>query len=240
MADGLGVEIRVVKIGTCTLDPGNVMSALHVHLRQQLGVGGGSSVTVLRDGEDGWLLVDTGFEREGDLSVANQRANARSLRAHLELAGVRPKQVSKVFVTHFHRDHTGGLEQFRDATWYAHRLALDKYWGPDKGRFVPLDDGDEVVPRATVIPTPGHTLGHCSILWTSEHKAVRVAISGDAIVNLAWLQSGRIWQFNRDLHSVESTQSSIALLLGLSDIVIPGHGEPFFTTTALELARQRE
>jgi hypothetical protein len=61
------LKVKVIKAGTCTIDPGNSASPIQVGLKHQLGIGGGSSVVVIREGDE-ILLVDTGFEREGDVS----------------------------------------------------------------------------------------------------------------------------------------------------------------------------
>ncbi len=223
----LGTKVRVIKIGSCTVDPGNMASPLYAHLKRQLHVGGGSTVTLLRDEKD-LLLIDTGYDNEGDTSAANRRANWQALRMHLALAGVRPGAITKVFVTHFHRDHCGGLEYLPRARWYCLRAALDALAGAARERFIPLDDGDSILAGAVALETPGHTLGHGSILWCAG-QSVRIAVAGDAIINLAWLQSGYLWRFNSDFYNPEAARKSIARLLHESDIVIPGHGEPFFT-----------
>ena len=67
-------------------------------------------------------------------------------------------------------------------------------------------------------------------------RKVRVAVCGDAIINLAWLQSGYIWKFNGDFFDAEAARKSIGNLLRRADVIIPGHGQPFFTS-AVRLLR---
>jgi glyoxylase-like metal-dependent hydrolase (beta-lactamase superfamily II) len=226
----LGSQVRVVKVGSCTVDPGNAVSPLFIRLKQQLGIGGGSTVTLLR-GPEGLLLVDTGYDNEDDPSPANDEANWRRLQARLGEAGVDPAEIAKVFLTHLHRDHAGNLERFPGARWYCPRLALDGYRGSGGERFIPLDEGDRLTRDVVLLVTPGHTRGHGSLLWCAG--GVRIAVAGDAILNLAWLQSGHIWRFNGDFYDEAAARESMARLLAAADLVIPGHGEPFFTRGAV-------
>jgi glyoxylase-like metal-dependent hydrolase (beta-lactamase superfamily II) len=185
------------------------------------------------------LLVDTGFDREGDASPENAHANARILTARLAEHDLRPDDVSHVFLTHLHRDHIGDLALFPQAQWRCHRLALADYAGPDRERFRSLEDGDPVIPRTTALHTPGHTQGHSSILWVAEDKTIRVAVCGDAILSLAWLQSGHTWRFNTDFFDLEAAKQSAGRLLAEADLLIPGHGEPFFARSASGGRRKR-
>ncbi len=226
------LNVKIIKIGTCTVDPGNVISAMKSELKNQIGVGGGSTVTLIKESNE-LLLVDTGYERESDLSQANNESNWNLLKTLLQLNDVNPADITKIFITHFHIDHFEGIEHFRNAQWYCHHLALADFNDPIRGKFIPVDDGDELIPNVVVLHTPGHTQGHSSILWEAENKAVRVVICGDAIINLAWLQSGYIWKFNEDFYDTEIARNSIRSVLDKSDIIIPGHGQPFFNTKKL-------
>jgi glyoxylase-like metal-dependent hydrolase (beta-lactamase superfamily II) len=221
------LKVKVIKIGTCTIDPGNSASPVQVGLKQQLAIGGGSSVVVIRECEE-TLLVDTGFEREGDVSPENKTRNWALLKGLLEWNGIQPDAISKVFITHFHQDHYGGLEHFNQAAWYALDSALDELKSPIKVQFIPLKDGEEIIPFTRVIHTPGHTRGHGSLLWSDERAKIKVAVCGDAIINLSWLQSGHVWSFNKDFYDQKIARESSRRLIQEADILIPGHGQPFF------------
>ncbi len=80
------LNVKVIKAGTCTIDPGNSASPIQVGLKHQLGIGGGSSVVVIREGDE-TLLVDTGYEREGDVSPENKTRNWALLTGLLEWNG---------------------------------------------------------------------------------------------------------------------------------------------------------
>jgi glyoxylase-like metal-dependent hydrolase (beta-lactamase superfamily II) len=227
------LNVKVIKIGTCTIDPGNMASTTYMMFKNQMGIGGGSTVTVIKE-KDELLLIDTGYDQESDLSQQNGDKNWNLLRSLLQLNDIDPANITKVFITHFHRDHYGGIERFENARWYCHRFALDHFDSPLKGKFIPLDDGYHIIPNTIVITTPGHTQVHSSIVWTNENKTVRAAICGDAIINLSWLQSKYIWKFNSDFFDVKIAKQSIMSLLNESDIIIPGHGQPFFMTKRLK------
>jgi len=224
------VNIKVVKPGSCTVDPGNLASGVDVSLKYQLGIGGGSTVALIREGKD-VLLVDTGYEYESDFSPANDETNWRSLEAQLNLHQVSARDITRVFITHFHRDHFGGIEHFEHAHWYCHPIARGRLPAPLKEKFIPVEDGGQPINNTSVLHTPGHTEGHASLLWTDEARLVRVAICGDAILSLAWLLSGHTWKFNADFYGLEAVRTSTAKLLSSADVLIPGHGQPFFART---------
>lgn len=223
------LNVKVIKVGTCTVDPGNLASLTHVALKHQIGIKGGSNVSLIRE-KDELLLIDIGYEDESDLSPLNRKRNWDLLKTLLEFNGIRPEDITRIFITHFHQDHFGGLEYFERAKWYCHRLALEDFKGPLKDRFIPLGDGDQIIPNTVVRHTPGHTRGHSSILWVNDKKSIRIAICGDTIINLAWLQSGHIWKFNSDFFDKEMAQKSIENLASRADLIVPGHGQPFFTS----------
>lgn len=223
------LNVKIIKIGSCTIDPGNVASMTYAELKNQIGVGGGSTVTIIKE-EHELLLIDTGYERESDFSQSNKENNWNLLRVLLQLNGFNPTEITKIFITHFHRDHFGSIEYLKNAKWYCHHRALADFNDSIKDKFIPVDEGEQIIPNSVVMHTPGHTQGHSSILWSTENKSVKVAICGDAIINFAWFQSGYIWKFNSDFYDIEKAKKSINRLLDNSDIVIPGHGQPFFST----------
>jgi hydroxyacylglutathione hydrolase len=77
-------------------------------------------------------------------------------------------QLEAILVTHHHADHTGGVDELREATGA-------KVYGPAAERipepYEPLREGDSVTAMGLafqVIEVPGHTLGHlhCSFAAT--------------------------------------------------------------------------
>jgi glyoxylase-like metal-dependent hydrolase (beta-lactamase superfamily II) len=85
----------------------------------------GLVASYLLPGPEGWSLVETGPStcREALLAGVNH-------------AGVSPEEVRRVFVTHVHLDHAGGMgsvvDSFPQATFYAHELGVPHLVDPTR------------------------------------------------------------------------------------------------------------
>jgi N-acyl homoserine lactone hydrolase len=100
--------------------------------------------------------------------------------SQLARAGLAPSDVGHVVQSHLHYDHAGGLEVFPHATAYVAREELRVCADPPPGQegfYCPADwthrtdwvllDGEHDLfgdGRIVVVPTPGHTLGHVSLM----------------------------------------------------------------------------
>jgi N-acyl homoserine lactone hydrolase len=134
----------------------------------------------------GCVLVDTGVggpeEVLTDWRVVNRSA-AEALGEH-DLA---PQDVALVVNTHLHFDHCGQNAVFRHAPFYVQRLELERArrharaltdWFDFAGARFELLDGDaEVAPGVRVVATPGHTVGHQSVVVAGDGEEVLI---GDA------------------------------------------------------------
>jgi glyoxylase-like metal-dependent hydrolase (beta-lactamase superfamily II) len=145
-----------------------------------------SSYTCLAVRTDGHLvLVDTGA---GGLSSGTGR-----LLESLAQEGIQPEDVGTVILTHVHPDHAGGILDadgvpvFSRARWVMARAEWE-FWMegtaerllPEHGRLLvdmarrqlsPLEGiveltigEEELLPGVRVLPTPGHTAGHLSVV----------------------------------------------------------------------------
>jgi glyoxylase-like metal-dependent hydrolase (beta-lactamase superfamily II) len=85
----------------------------------------GLIASYLLPGPDGWTLVETGPSSCRERLVAGVGA-----------AGIDPREVDKILVTHIHLDHAGGLgyaaELFPRATLYVHREGVAHMQDPSK------------------------------------------------------------------------------------------------------------
>lgn len=105
--------------------------------------------------------------------------------------GLSPKDVDHVALSHLHYDHSGGIEFFPQATFYAQRDELSfAFWPPVYQRPIYIKaDFDHPVEwreltgeydlfgdgRVVLFPTPGHTKGHQSMLLRLESQAIILA-----------------------------------------------------------------
>jgi glyoxylase-like metal-dependent hydrolase (beta-lactamase superfamily II) len=219
-------KLKIIKAGTLCCEASEMASLFNQQIKFDLGIGGGSTATLIE--AERRILVDTGFDYEclssSDISKRNKRNIVRALRDW----GINPNDIDVVFITHWHRDHFGNLEVFKKAAHLASK-GLVKCIGLEG--FQGLGNEEEIAEGVKVIMTPGHTIDHASIIVDSIVGSVkaRVAIAGDAVVSHSYFQSGQIWQYNADFYSIEVARQSILRLTSLSDIIIPGHGVPFFT-----------
>jgi N-acyl homoserine lactone hydrolase len=141
--------------------------------------------------ELGWVLVDCGPHPE--LAIAPEaRLGAQAEMSDVKVAaddhvvarlatiGVDPVEVTDVIATHLHYDHCGGLALLPQATVHVQQAELDfatdppiyqasaytpddwssvDHWAIHEGEHDLFEDGSILL-----IPTPGHTPGHQSVL----------------------------------------------------------------------------
>jgi glyoxylase-like metal-dependent hydrolase (beta-lactamase superfamily II) len=149
------------------------------------------------------IVIDLGF---GDMTAPFPPLQAffrgGSLLENLERAGVQAADVDTVVFTHMHFDHVGwtsrdGALTFPNARYMAGEGELE-FWGsvtnadlaalgphadavqsPLGDRLETMRDGGAVAPGVTVLASPGHTPGHCSVVVSSG--AERAIILGDVV-----------------------------------------------------------
>jgi glyoxylase-like metal-dependent hydrolase (beta-lactamase superfamily II) len=146
------------------------------------------------------VLVDAGFgPRTVILAELGMEFWGGRLLASLAAVGLTPGDIDVVVYSHLHTDHVGWTtDRKRDVLTFErarHIMARTEweYWradaplgGPDPHDIAALEprvellDGDALVaPGVTLVPTPGHTPGHCSLLVSSRGE--RAVVLGDAI-----------------------------------------------------------
>ncbi len=79
-----------------------------------------------------------------------------------------------------------------------------------------------MLPGIEVIETPGHRLGHASLLLESE--GLRVVVAGDAVMTRDFFRN-RDYYFNTVDQSAAVT--SIETISRAADVVVPGHDNYF-------------
>ena len=133
----------------------------------------------------------------------------------LAALGVTPEQIDRVFLTHYHIDHSLNLPLFKNAKIYTPTALYDLKTGAAK---VYTDLSKREIPKEVrVIETPGHTPDHHSYLY--EENSKKYIIAGDA-VREDLIRTGNI----NNTHDKENAIKSMQKLFTISDIIIPGHG----------------
>jgi N-acyl homoserine lactone hydrolase len=96
-----------------------------------------------------------------------------------------PRSVACVVNTHLHFDHCGGNRLFAGTPIYVQRVERQAARAPgytvpewvefDGAEYVELDGEAEILPGVRLLPTPGHTSGHQSVLVETDDGLVVVA-----------------------------------------------------------------
>jgi N-acyl homoserine lactone hydrolase len=104
-----------------------------------------------------------------------------------------PRDVALVINTHLHFDHCGGNRLFPGVPIYVQRAervaarepgyTLPEWIDFERAAYVELDGEAQIAPGVRVLPTPGHTPGHQSVLVDTDDGLVVVA--GDVTYNWA-------------------------------------------------------
>jgi glyoxylase-like metal-dependent hydrolase (beta-lactamase superfamily II) len=115
--------------------------------------------------------------------------------------------VRAVVNCHLHLDHSGGNQRFPGTPIFAQRTELDAAQTPDytlpdvydfEGATFEIHDGEaDVAPGVRIVPTPGHTEGHQSlVVQTREGVVVLAGQAYNAASDYARAQYA--WELDRD------------------------------------------
>lgn len=198
--------------------------------------------------DDGWVLVDTGLNPDGldnPGTAWGPRASVvrptitrdDDIRERLRELGVSINDVKVVINTHLHWDHTGGNRFFRESVFIVQKAEYRFALYPDRHLSAPymenhfkhplnyqlVEGAMEVVPGVSVVPTPGHTAGHQTVI-VNLPEGGPVILCGDAVYCYASLQGpvppGHCWSQPFAMNSIHQL---ICLRDRLGAKLIPGH-----------------
>jgi glyoxylase-like metal-dependent hydrolase (beta-lactamase superfamily II) len=178
-----------------------------------------SAYILYRGGEA--ALVDTG-----------QSGSAPAIEAALSGIGLGWDAVGHVILTHRHPDHVGSAEAVAElapnSTIYIGEGDADAIGDLGSGGPQLVADDDNIF-DLRVIETPGHTVGHISIL----DEAAGILVVGDAMNRTNGVLSGSNPSFTAD---AAAANESVRKLAGFEfEVVLFGHSDPLLSGGSAEV-----
>jgi glyoxylase-like metal-dependent hydrolase (beta-lactamase superfamily II) len=178
------------------------------------------------------VLIDSGFNNNGAPTTGRLAAN-------LTAAGIDPKTIDTVLISHFHPDHINGLRTKEGALVYggaehvvpmgdyAHYMSEEKMnaapeaargafkvaarvFGPIAKDIKQAEWGKEWAPGITAIQSDGHTPGHTSFVVSSGGKTLLVI--GDASNDPRIFARNPEWHLGFDLDKPKAVETRKKLL----------------------------
>ena len=165
------------------------------------------------------VVQGQGFRLIADPSLSSTDEMAKELDRR---TGLKPRDITAVFITHEHGDHWFGLAHFLEAKWLAApevAAALNKTSKLPKpveattGRL-----GNDI----EILPTPDHTLSHHSLRFDCD--GLSVVLAGDAVPTQDFWRERRGYFNCVDFELSAKTMDKIA---AQADVVVPGHDNYF-------------
>jgi glyoxylase-like metal-dependent hydrolase (beta-lactamase superfamily II) len=160
------------------------------------------------DHGDGVILVDSGM-KPGYETPTEVKMVLRPIVDALADHGLHPSDVSHVVSTHLHWDHYGQNAAFKGVPFVVQNAELERarreepriaeYFDFVGAKFELIEGDAELVPGVRLMSTPGHTIGHQSVLVQGP---VTELIVGDAAYSIdIWERpddlvsgAGQLWQ----------------------------------------------
>jgi len=163
----------------------------------------------LVDHPDGLLLLDTGMGSDPEID-AHYRPRRKSLSTALTAVGVQIRDVKLVVNCHLHFDHCGGNPELTGLPIFTQHVELEaaqaeNYTLPQlidaPGlRYEELSGEAELLSGVLILPTPGHTDGHQSLVVQSRDGTVVVAGQTHDSAS-AYAADALAWRAGQDSHT---------------------------------------
>jgi len=181
---------------------------------------------IISEGEK--ILVDTGLGQLPEKHARFHKVMRREdegLELQLRALGIRPEEIDIVVNTHLHFDHCGKNALFRNAKFYVQAEELRYAYAPDRFMknayvrgFFDVEGLDYVLVRGRyrltehvlLLPTPGHTPGHQSVVVRLPDGR-NVVYCGDAATLRECVERrnipGVLWRSDTALRSIDMLRS---------------------------------
>lgn len=180
---------------------------------------------VVSEGER--ILIDTGM---GPLPEKHARFHkvirrpGEGIEEQLRALGLRPDDIDVVINTHLHFDHCGNNALFKNAKFYVQADELRYAYAPDRFMknayvrsffdleldYVLIRGRYRLTEHVVLLPTPGHTPGHQSVLIELPDGR-RVVYCGDAATLRECIERrnipGVLWRADEALRSIDKLRS---------------------------------
>ncbi len=161
-----------------------------------------ASTVALVEGKGVLIVIDPGMVTDAKL-ITESLARRKLM----------PKDITHVFISHHHPDHTINIGLFSNAE------VID-FWGKYKGDiWQDHKDGYELAPGIKVLRTPGHTKEDASLVVETE-KGVFVFTHLWWLPNMTPEKDPLAW-------NQEALEKHREHILKIADWIIPGHGKMF-------------
>ena len=221
---GTTPTVRIISIGTLARHP---MWNEAVPVRT-----GHATCTLIRAGK-AVIIVDPGLPTE-----------AIAARLH-ERSGVRPSEVTHVFLTSFQPDTARGLGAFDRAQWLVSAIEREAVGIPLIGRLKHADangetavreemarqikllhrceaaetalSGDSLAPGVDLFPLPGMTPGLCGLMIDSGD--LTTLICGDAVATIEHYTERKVLPLP---YNLEQAKTSFGEAVQIADLIVPG------------------
>jgi glyoxylase-like metal-dependent hydrolase (beta-lactamase superfamily II) len=175
---------------------------------------------------------------------------------NLRSAGIDPRRIETILVSHFHPDHIFGLLQSRtnapvfpnaeiivpaaEYKWWTDPLLIDRLPQarrrlarriqaviPQWNNVLPVAGEDEVVPGIRFVNAPGHTAGHTAFHLSSGDQQLMIA--GDAVYMPALVGRNPGWHgaYDQDAPTAEVSRRKLLDRVVADNIMIYGSHFPW-------------
>jgi len=197
-----------------------------------------------------YILIDSGLPPADELPPGlplSPGEDAKTVIEQLADLGLRPDDIDIVICTHFDLDHAGYHDAFPQAEFVVQRDHYEQaaggfpryapvrgHWDHPALRYTLIDGDTELRPGVTLLATPGHALGHQSVM-------VRLPQTGPVLLAIDAVILGRLFTPDRQAgptdDNEEQLRASTQKLLDLAAsehaaLVVFGHdGEQWRTLT---------